>query len=355
MDTVSYMDMFGLNQKQLNVLYAIELAVAEKDAAVALKGAKKHWTEKVRWIRHWRELLEETGEVHFYPELEIPYMIQRCDDGINRIWFYLVMMEASLFTPYFPFAADKGDKDAQKENQEYAKLKYTPQTGYLEELARNSGLMDPSYIKRFQKAYQQARFRISGGVKNVALGGLSVIAAAGVAAAAAGVFAGPIAVALVGSNFAGFSGAALVSASLAYLGGGAIAAGGTGMAGGVAAIVGGGAILGAAGGGAMVSAVGAISKNFPDLMLTQTAKLDVVMREILLNSQADVQNAQLVMSRLKEQIHELQRQLDEMKLNREHDRKTMDALKKTLQYLREAYQDMNRFQSSYAMGRAAKQ
>ena len=352
MDTVSYMDMFGLNQKQLNVLYSIEVVSAEKDAAM---NRKNHWTEKARWIRHWRELLDGTGEVHFYPELEIPYMIQRCDDGINRIWFYLVMMEASLFTPYFPFAADKGDKEAQKANREYAKLKYAPQTGYLEELARNSGLMAPSYVKRFQKAYQKAHFRISGGIKNIALGGLSIVAASGLIAATAGAFAGPIAVALVGSNFAGLSGAALVSASLAYLGGGAIAAGGAGMAGGVAAIVGGGAILGAAGGGAMVSAAGAISKNFPDLMLTQAAKLDVVMREILLNSQADVQNAQIVMAKLKEKIHEVQRQLDDLQMGREKDRREMDALKKALQYMREAYQDMNRFQSSYEVGQTFNQ
>ena len=352
MQTTNYMDMFGLNLEQLNLLYSIEAVLAEKDAAVE---KKKHSTEKARWIRRWQKLLEETGEVRFYSELEIPYMIQRCDDGANRIWFYLVMMEASLFTPYFSFGTDKHDEKARKEDREYAKLKYTPQTEYLEQLAQNSGLMDSFYVKRFQKAYQKAHFRISGGVKSIVIGGLSVVAAAGLIAATAGVFAGPIAVALVGSNFAGLSGAALVSASLAYLGGGAIAAGGAGMAGGVAAIVGGGALLGAAGGGAMVSTVGVISKNFPDLMLTQAAKLDVVMREILLNAQADVQNAQIVMTKLREQIHDLQRQLDDMKFNQENDKKAMESLKKTLQYLREAYQDMNRFQSSYEEGSTSNQ
>ena len=48
MDTVSYMDMFGLNQKQLNVLYSIEVVSAEKDAAM---NGKNHWTEKVQPVR----------------------------------------------------------------------------------------------------------------------------------------------------------------------------------------------------------------------------------------------------------------------------------------------------------------
>ena len=90
-------------------------------------------------------------------------------------------------------------------------------------------------------------------------------------------------------------------------------------------------------------------------MLTQAAKLDVVMREILLNSQADVQNAQIVMTKLKEKIHEMQRQLDDLQMGREKDRKEMDALKKALQYMREAYQDMNRFQSSYEVGQTFNQ
>lgn len=50
-------------------------------------------------------------------------------------------------------------------------------------------------------------------------------------------FAGPIAVALVGSHFAGLYGAAPTNACLALLGGGALATGGAGMAGGTAVIV----------------------------------------------------------------------------------------------------------------------
>ena len=81
-------------------------------------------------------------------------------------------------------------------------------------------------------------------LKGLLVGGAITAGIAIVTIATAGALAGPIAVALVGSNFAGLSGAALTSACLAYLGGGAIAAGGAGMLGGTAVIVGGGAALG---------------------------------------------------------------------------------------------------------------
>lgn len=343
MDVEDHLGMFGLDREQQDILYSIEAVLVQRDAI----GDSK----KEDWLQRWQSVLEETDGIRFCPELEILDRIRRCDDGIDRIWYHLVMMEASLFVPYFPLGADPQDKEAKKRDRRYAKLQYAPQTGYLEQLARDSGLMDPIYIKRFQKTYKKAYSRISGGMKDFIIKGSAIVASAGLIAATAGALAGPVAVALVGSNFTGLSGAALVSASLAYIGGGAIAVGGSGMAGGVAAIVGGGALLGAAGGGAMVSAVGAISKDMPGFTLSQAAKLDVVLREILLNSQADVRNAQVVMAKLREKIGGLQKQLDDLELARKKDKEQIDALKKAVQYMRRAYKDMDRFQSSYEMGR----
>lgn len=360
MDTPNYIDMFELNQEQLNILYSIEAILAKKDAdfydAMSkiskdsdLSEYKKNYEEyeeRIGWISHWRKILEEKENIHFYSEAKIPRMIQQCDDGINKNWFYLVMMEAALFTPYFVLEADKHDKISQKKNQKHKKLKYKPQTDYLKSLAKNSGLMEPSYVERFQKAYKKARSRISGGGKNIAIGRLSVVAVTGMAAVC-GVLAGPIAVALVGSNFAGLYGAALTSTSLAYFGGGAIANGGFGMLGGRVAIASGGALLTAIGSSGTALIVGIISKNSPDLVLTQAAKLDVVMREILLNARADISTAKIIMTKLDGRIHNLQKQYEE-----ENDKKIKKNLEKALKYLNNAYQDMNRFLSSYEIGKA---
>ena len=97
------------------------------------------------------------------------------------------------------------------------------------------------YIRRLRRCYDKVLRELTEVQKN-ALKMLAIAAGVTVAAVlTAGMLAGPIAVALVGSNFAGLSGAALTSACLAYLGGGAVAAGGMGMLGGAVAIVGGGA------------------------------------------------------------------------------------------------------------------
>ena len=121
---------------------------------------------------------------------------------------------------------------------------------------------EQGYVKRLRKSYDKRMNELNEVLKTV-ITSLSITAViAIVTVATAGALAGPIALALVGSNFAGLSGAALTSACLAYLGGGAIAAGGTGMLGGMIAIVGGGAALGIGVGAGVGGAVGSVGQPF---------------------------------------------------------------------------------------------
>ena len=235
MDESNWIALFGLNQEQTKILVSIEVVLTQRDA----ESDAKHKAQKVEWLRRMQEKMRLDGldPEQLYSEEELPEKILACDDGVNRIWFYLVMLEAVLFTPYYQLEtvdaketnveetngtentkkrekAKKGDKS---EHTKFQKLKYTPQTEYLENLASATGLMDSNYVKRFLKAYKDAFFHISGGAKNIAIAGLGVLAAAGVAAATAGAMAGPIAISLVGSNFV-WHGAALTAASLALIG-----------------------------------------------------------------------------------------------------------------------------------------
>ena len=165
-------------------------------------------------------------------------------------------------------------------------------------------------------------------VTKIALGVVSTVAVAAIVAATAGVLAGPIAVALFGSQFVGLSGAALTAACLAMAGGGAIAIGGTGMIGGIAAIVGGGALLGMAGGGAAISAVTLFVASTPQLALTQAAKLEVVLKEIVLNAQKDIKSAQQVLENYRNQIMNLNSELAKIRLDSEKNKKTISNIKK---------------------------
>lgn len=337
------MEMFGLTEEQLHILYSLEYAISKKDMA----DDKKPVADKALWLEKWEAALNDSQE----DKVSIPYkgldqlaaaVKLEAEKSPNKTWFYLTMLEATLFVPYSPLGL--------QEDKRFKKLHFSNQSEFLKFFASLTTIMDPVYIDRFQKTYSKTLDKLTGKWQKVAIGALSVVAIAAIAAATAGAAAGPIAVAMFGSEFAGLSGAALTSACLAMVGGGAIAAGGFGMAGGVIAIVGGGAILGAAGGGAAVSAASLMMKSAPSFTLTQAAKLEVVLKEITLNAQKDIQNAQSVMNALRDQIKALQKELAELKSEQEEDKKTLANLEKSLKYLKKAYEDMTVFKSSFELG-----
>ena len=336
--------LFGLTKEQLDVLFSLEYALTLHD----IESDLKHSDLKKQWLTEWFDILQKTQEICLVPEDSIKSTILEVkDNSLSHTWLYMVILETTLFHPYYPLG---GEQD-----KLYRKLKFTKQNEYIKGLCRETGIVPEEYVERFQKTYSNAYKKISGNTAKVVAAIMSVVAAAAIAAATAGIAAGPIAIALFGANFAGLHGAALVAACLAMAGGGAIAVGGAGMAGGVAAIVGGGAILGAAAGGAAVAAGHMIAKNMPSFTLSQAAKMEVVMKEILLNAQQDTQAAQLVLEKLKERIHDLQRELDDLKLEQSNNRDQISNLKKSLAYLKKAYLEMNKFKSCYDTGTAAAQ
>lgn len=179
-----------------------------------------------------------------------------------------------------------------------------------------------------------------------------------VTVATAGAFAGPIAVALVGSNFAGLSGAALTSACLAYLGGGAIAAGGAGMLGGTIAIVGGGAVLGigvGTGVGGAVSSVGLMGKKNTIL---QSAKLLTSVREIFLNDEHDVEFSNSVYEQYLQNIIEIEKGLVDLRLKKDVEKgkekkaiaETIKKAEQSIEAMKVARKSMLKYNSSFAEG-----
>ena len=334
-------NMFGLTQTQLNIMCSIERGITELD----IEQDEKHMPNKCRWLDRWCEILSKTQSVEFLAKDELKEVIaSELDKNINHTWFYLVMLEATLFRPYIPLSGEK------EEARLFKNLKFTPQEEFLKQICRDSGALDEVYIERFRKTYKQAYRKASGKNGKIALMATIVLAVSATVAAVAGALAGPIAVAVFGPNFVGLHGIALTSACLAMAGGGAIAIGGAGMAGGVVAIVGGGALLGAAAGGAAVSLARVVTKSNPAFALSQAAKIEVVLREVLLNIQQDTQKAQMVMDQLKGQIHSLQTELEDLKLDQTDEKKQIANLKKSIDYLKRAYGDMSVFKSSYETG-----
>jgi hypothetical protein len=237
----------------------------------------------------------------------------------NQLTRYLILLEVTLFQPYYPLgdSRDEAFKDLKLEQEYTAKLRY---------FARSLDI-DPDCVLRFKSNYKEAIQGIKGGINPWLLDAVGALAL-GVAG-----FATPFnVVGLLARILApGLSGAAAVSAVLAALGGGAIAAGGMGMAGGMAVIVAGGSILGASAG----VGVGALFSQSPDAALTQAAKLEVVMREIIC-IQKDIRLAQEILKQQRLAIRSFEDKLDELLLNKEKNQKEIENLKKAIEYLKKA-------------------
>lgn len=345
----SLLEMFGLNYEQTLLLFSSQKMLAEYDYQIT--KSEKVAALKKEWIREWEssvssylDAIDQNLKASLYPSDELPArFVAEAKSSNNRTWYYIVALELLEFVAYFPLGTEK-DKD-------FKKCKYDIDKTYdfIIRWMPKQGIISTSKLERLDKTYMKSVSHISGKTNKIIMKVLTVVAIAALAAAGAAVAAGSIAVAIFGSAFEGLSGAALVSACLAMAGGGAIAVGGAGMAGGVAAIAGGGALLGLAGGSAVV---GATSKmlSTPEFAMSQSAKLETILKEVILNAQKDVVSAQKIISRYQEQIAQLSKRLTEMELADEKNKQDIKDLKKCIDAYKKAYKNMTVFASAYETG-----
>lgn len=339
---------FGLNINQTKILFSLQKLIVEND--ISMEMNEKKYVDKEKWLNEWSEsildylgAIDESQTRSFYNRYEIKEAIsdEIIESQNNKTWYYIVILEATLFNPYIPLGKNK------ENDKGYNKLKFIKQTQYIKDFVKADSIINENCVERFEKVYSKTLSKLKGVMSKVVISVVSVLAVIGLATALAAVFAGPIAVAIFGSQFVGLSGIALTNACLAAAGGGAIAAGGSGVAGGIAVIAGGGALLGAAGGGTAVGGINMLVAATPDFTLTQAAKLEVVLKEIILNSQKDVRLAQNILSNYKEQINKLHSYIKDLELNIEKDKVMIKNLKKSLEYMENAYKDAQVFTSSF--------
>lgn len=352
----SIIEMFGLTFEQALLMFSAERMLANYDS---LQTKNKKETEiKLMWISEWEKAI-----VGYLRGINAAYMgglypdsglaerfVAEIKKSDNRTWYYIVILELLEFVAYTSLGGEK------ENDKKYAKCKYDEKktAAFLKGFILKQGYLSEEKIDRLDKTYNKSISKISGKSGKLAKNIFAIIACGATAAALAAVGAGPIAVALVGSSFPGLHGAALVSACLALLGGGSIAAGGFGMAGGVAVIAGGGALLGLAGGGTAVGVGKKIFAAAPEFVLTQAAKLETILKEVILNAQQDVVSAQKIIERYQKQILELAGQLEKMELENEKNKKELNNIKMCIKYMERSSKDMKVYTSAYEIGMQAK-
>ena len=366
-------DKLGLNVDQTEILYNLEYYktlndIRETKTPINNEGVKHL---KQDWLDEWKEYISkgfssflqiEGAEIHWYTEQELTHKIE--ENEPQNIWFRLVLLETMLFEPYYPLGLEKDKKGNDIPSKKYKDLqnilngfKKSNGDDYID-LFFSGNFYSRGYIKRLRKCYDRTLLELNEVLKGIIITfGITAVVTI-VTVATAGIFAGPIAVALVGSEFAGLSGAALTSACLAYLGGGAIAAGGLGMAGGMATIVGGGAVLGfgvGAGVGGTVGAAGLIGKQNT---IMQSAKLLVSIREIFLNDEHDIAYSNSVYEKYVQNIMDIEKGIVELRLqadvaNGKEKKELQGKIKKaeeSVEAMKIARKSLRKFMSSFEEG-----
>lgn len=326
---------FGLTAKQTALLFSLQRSCALKDADDTKSEEKK--CAKKKWIEKWSNIISDVLEKEKQPLIDQVDLIQEFKNELrvstSKTWFHLIILESVTFRAYSPLGDEEEDKS-------YRGLKWQGQTEYIKSFIMLVGYGKPEIAELYLKMYRDAIRKATGIMQKIIINTMLVLLVGALGAVVAGVFAGSIAVYLIGTAFEGLYGAALVSACLAFLGGGAIAAGGAGMAGGVMVIVGGGGLLGAATGAAAVAGKEFLFGNSPGIALTFAAKLDVVLREIILNDQRDIKLAQKVINNFRETIVALKAQIEDLKLRNEKNEKQIKNLKKAVEYMERIFKGM---------------
>lgn len=322
---------FGLTAEQSEVLFALQRMLTSNDILVEgnkkpifgsnKKGQKQLWLDT--WDNSIDHYLKSYGgkssqtKLSFY---ELSNRIKQLDaNAQNKVWKYMVLLECVLYSPYYPLSDNKDaykpfkglsiDKKGRKET--------------LEKIADNLQI-DKKYIKIFEDSHSSAVKKLSGYWTKVAFGaGIGIIV---------------ILIAIVTFQYEiiaffaakGLSGAAAISAGLAALGGGAVAAGGLGMAGGIAVLIGGGSLLGASAGTAVGVSIASLGSN---AVLAEAAKLQVVLKEIVLAIQKDTMYFQKILLNINKQIANMKDEIVKLKIDSDNNKKKIKNLEESIEIL----------------------
>ena len=322
---------FGLTAEQSEVLFALQRKLTSND--VLIEGQKKPFIgsnkqgQKQLWLDTWDRSIEDflktyggkssQTKLSYY---DLSAKIKQLDQNAqNKVWKYMVFLECVLYSPYYPLSDKKEaykpfkglsiDKKGRKET--------------LEKIADNLQI-DKKYIKIFEDAHSSAVKTLSGYWTKVAMGvgiGMIVILIAIVT------FQYEI-IAFFAAN--GLSGAAAFSSGLAALGGGAVAAGGFGTTGGMAVLVGGGSLLGASAGTAVGVSIASLGST---AVLSEAAKIQVVLKEIVSAFQKDTMYFQQILLNINKEIYQLRAEIIKLKTDSANNKKKIKDLEKSVEIL----------------------
>ncbi len=340
---------FGLTFKQTCLLFSLERQIVVDDIVSSKANDKlEDVAKKQAWLNTWdvsiNNFLNNLGEEHnilvditkIDSKKLLEQILNEETSETIKAWRYLILLECTLFTPYYPL---KKLNDTDQENfiDKFKKLfdglslNNESQKLSLIKIAELLNI-DFKYIDIFRKRHQEALRSLSGFWKKVLIaGGTGMVVAVIITLLfinpIAGLFAAP-----------GLAGAVALNSGLAALGGGAIAAGGFGIAGGISVLVGGALLIG----GSTGVGIGTLLASPSELVLTELAKMEVVLKEIILGIQHDTKMMQEIIMKLNDNLNEMRKEIARLNIENKENKEKIKNLEESIEYLKKA---INEFQN----------
>ena len=334
---------FGLNLKQTCLLFSLERQIIMNDITYSeMQNKVEEANAKKAWLYNWESKINDyLASLKNGQSLTLgidtidpkSLFISEKGNSKNLIWKYLILLECVLFNPYYPLeiVEDKGVWEKLKEKFNNQVLNKDNETYSLNKIA---GILEieTTYVERFKKSYEKSLDTLSGYWQKYLIGfGIGAIATTVVVLFCMN----PIAGAIAGK---GLSGIVAFNAGMAALGGGAISAGGFGVAGGIAVLVGGSLILGGSTGAVVISMVA----NNPKVMMTEMAKMQVVMKEIVLGLQKDTVLFQEILDKLVSNELEMRQEIKRLQEDNEANKEKIKNLQEAVEYLEKGINELKK-------------
>lgn len=315
---------FGLTADQTCLLFSLEYKIIHdqvlKESDTDRRKRKQEW--EFKWLSIMANSLIQLKSEHGV--LTDITSLRNLRSEINnesksKAWKYMILLECSLFDAFYPLGTTDQDKDLVK------RLKNDKDCFHSSLIWISNFLdIDEKYITIFQKEYKSALNKLTNHTLKMVL----FIGFGAIIAALLAIVCQPALVSLLAAE--GIYGAAASASVMAMLGGGAIAAGGLGIAGGWAVLVGGGFLVG---GSLGASAFMLSAKSNSDFVLTQAARLEVVLKEIIMGMQNDVKTFQEILMKQQEQIAAMKAELIRLQKEESKHKDEIKNLKKSIEYL----------------------
>lgn len=328
---------FGLNLNQAKILFSIQKLIVENDIAVSRMKHSEKSSYKEKWLKEWSKSildylceLESSQTRSFYNRYEIKQAINSevKKSPSNNSWYYIIMLECISFIPY------KCEYIEDKKN--CIKSSSSTKIEFIKKLVREHMIINVNDIDKLEEAYNKTITKLKGGLPKIIIAMVGILSMTFLINALRSIYLGPVLIAIFGARA---NELVFMKAYLAAVTGGVISVGNIRED--DSMIVGGGVLLGLARDEHINCKITRFIAIEPRYTLMQTAKLEVVLKEIILKSSKDIIVAKEILSNYKEQIGQLHMHV--LQLTTENDIEFTRKLRKSLYYMEKSYKDMNLF------------